>query len=91
MWGLPIEDRCCSAGVDLHNSASPCLLQVEGIVTLPSGNARCYRSCISKNAYRGHRFPQAINQMTVWMYARFMLGPRGAAKKDRVLELTAAA
>jgi hypothetical protein len=28
---------------------------------------------MNKNAYRGHRFPPAIIQVTVWMYARFTL------------------
>ena len=31
---------------------------------------------MSKNAYRGHRFPPAIIQLTVWMYARFTLSLR---------------
>ena len=31
---------------------------------------------MSKNAYRGHRFPPAIIQVTVWMYARFTLSLR---------------
>jgi transposase-like protein len=28
---------------------------------------------MNKNAYRGHRFPPTIIQVTVWMYARFTL------------------
>ena len=31
---------------------------------------------MNKNAYRGHRFPPTIIQLTVWMYARFMLSLR---------------
>ena len=31
---------------------------------------------MDKNAYRGHRFPPAIIQVTVWMYAPFTLGLR---------------
>jgi putative transposase len=31
---------------------------------------------MNKNAYRGHRFPPAIIQVTVWMYARFTLSLR---------------
>ena len=31
---------------------------------------------MNKNAYRGHRFPPAYIQMTVWMYARFTLSLR---------------
>jgi hypothetical protein len=31
---------------------------------------------MNKNAYRGHRFPPAIIQLTVWMYARFTLSLR---------------
>ena len=31
---------------------------------------------MNKNAYRGHRFPPAIIQQTVWMYARFTLSLR---------------
>lgn len=31
---------------------------------------------MNKNAYRGHRFPSAIIQVTVWMYVRFTLGLR---------------
>ena len=31
---------------------------------------------MNKNAYRGHRFPPAIIQVTVWMYASFTLSLR---------------
>jgi putative transposase len=31
---------------------------------------------MNKNAYRGHRFPPAIIQLTVWTYARFTLSFR---------------
>jgi len=31
---------------------------------------------MKKNAYRGHRFPPAIIQVTVWMHARFTLSLR---------------
>ena len=31
---------------------------------------------MNKNTYRGHRFPPAIIQVTVWMYARFTLSLR---------------
>ncbi len=31
---------------------------------------------MSKSAYRGHRFPPGIIQLTVWMYARFTLSLR---------------
>jgi transposase-like protein len=31
---------------------------------------------MSKNACRGHRFPPAVIQLTVWMYARFTLSLR---------------
>ena len=31
---------------------------------------------MNKNAYRGHRFPPAIIQITVWMHARFTLSLR---------------
>ena len=31
---------------------------------------------MKKNTYRGHRFPPAIIQVTVWMYARFTLSLR---------------
>ena len=33
---------------------------------------------MNKNAYRGDRFPPAIIQVTVWMYARFTLSLRDA-------------
>jgi hypothetical protein len=36
---------------------------------------------MNKNAYRGHRFPRAIIQVTVWMYARFTLSLRDAVSK----------
>jgi putative transposase len=31
---------------------------------------------MNKNTYRGHRFPPAIIQLTVWTYARFTLSFR---------------
>ena len=36
---------------------------------------------MNKNTYRGHRFPPAIIQLTVWMYARFTLSLRDVARK----------
>ena len=38
---------------------------------------------MSKNAYRGHRFPPAIIQLTVWMYARFTLSLRDVEGTSR--------
>ena len=38
---------------------------------------------MNKNAYRGHRFPPAIIQLTVWMYARFTLSLRDVEEYHR--------
>ena len=48
----------------------------EGLVTLPNGKVGATDLGMSKNTYRGHRFPPAIIQLTVWMYARFTLSLR---------------
>ena len=48
---------------------SPALFR--SLVTLPSGKAGATDRGMNKNAYRGHRFPPTIIQLTVWMYVRF--------------------
>jgi len=37
---------------------------------------------MNKNACRGHRFPPAIIQVTVWMYARSTLSLRDKALRS---------
>jgi hypothetical protein len=44
-----------------------CALPLAGLVTLPSGKVGATDRGMNKNAYRGHRFPPVIIQLTVWM------------------------
>ncbi len=47
-----------------------------GTVPLLIGNLGATDLTISKSAYRGHRVPPTIIQLTVWMYSRFTLSLR---------------
>jgi len=64
---------------DSELTASSMLLYPDlkrGLVTLPSGNVGATDRGMNKNAYPGQRFPPAIIQVTVWMYARVTLSFR---------------
>ena len=57
-------------------------LRDPGLVTLPSEKAGATDRGMNKNACRGDRFPPAIIQVTVWMYARFTLSLRDKALRS---------